>query len=318
MLGQLRRNHFLQKSIGLTESSYLVIMNSTGSISQLRKNLKLHREAGKTIGLVPTMGNLHDGHIHLVRESLKQNDYTVVSIFINPMQFNPNEDLATYPRSVDQDKEKLSAAGCDFLFIPSAQEIYPEDINSHTQVMVPDLSDMLCGKTRPGHFEGVTTIVIKLLNIINPDAAYFGLKDYQQYLIVKRMTKDLEINTRIVGLETIRDAGGLALSSRNSFLSDIDINKARQLYRSLRDAADALNRSDLQFSDLEKQSCKDLRDAGLTPEYFSICNSTTLEPATIGNIDFVIVAAVYIGSVRLIDNIRVSLTDTRQKSRVIE
>ena len=293
-------------------------MNSTGNISQLRKNLKLQREAGKTIGLVPTMGNLHDGHLHLVRESLKKNDYTIVSIFINPMQFNPNEDLAIYPRTVDEDKEKLLATGCDFLFIPPAQEIYPEDLNSHTQVVVPNLSNILCAKTRPGHFEGVSTIVIKLLNIINPDVAYFGLKDYQQYLIVKKMAKDLEIDTRIIGLETIRDAGGLALSSRNCFLSEIEIDKARQLYRSLQDAADAIFRSEVKFSDLEKQSYSDLQDAGLTPDYFSICNSKTLKPATDEDIDLVIIAAAYVGSVRLIDNIRVSLDHTKQKSRVIE
>ena len=293
-------------------------MNSTGNINQLRKDLKLQKEAGKTIGLVPTMGNLHDGHLHLVRESVKQNDYTIVSIFINPMQFNPNEDLAIYPRTVDEDKDKLLAAGCDFLFIPPAQEIYPEDLNSHTQVIVPNLSEILCAKTRPGHFEGVSTIVIKLLNIINPDVAYFGLKDYQQYLIVKKMTKDLEINTRIIGLETIRDAGGLALSSRNCFLSEIEIDKARQLYRSLQDAADALFRNEVKFSDLENKSCKGLQDAGLTPDYFSICNSKTLEPATIEDIELVIIAAAYVGSVRLIDNIRVSLGHIKQKSRVIE
>ena len=209
-------------------------MNSTGNIYKLRTSLEPYKKAGKTIGLVPTMGNLHDGHIHLVRESLEKNDYTVVSIFINPLQFNPNEDLETYPRTIKEDKEKLLACGCDFLFTPTTQDIYPRTPYPHTQIKVPGLSDILCGLERPGHFEGVCTVVTKLLNIVRPNNAYFGLKDYQQYLIVKKMTKDLEIDTRIVGLEIIRDANGLALSSRNSFLSDKEICKARQIYLSLK------------------------------------------------------------------------------------
>ena len=279
-------------------------MNSTDNIDQLRKSLKLHRDAGKTIGLVPTMGNLHEGHLSLVQESSKHNDYTVVSIFINPMQFNPSEDLTTYPRTLDEDKEKLLSAGCDFLFIPTAHEIYPEELNSHTKVIVPELSLKLCGKTRPGHFEGVTTIVIKLLNVVNPDVAYFGLKDYQQYLIVKKMTKDLEIDTQIVGLEIVRDTGGLALSSRNSALSEIEIDKARQLYRSLRKVARALHQREFKFSKLEKQASREVQEAGLTLDYFAICNSETLEPATPKDSNFIVLAAAYIGKVRLIDNIR--------------
>ena len=163
-------------------------MNSTGNINELRTSLELLKKNGKTIGLVPTMGNLHDGHINLVKESLEKNDYTVVSIFVNPLQFNPNEDLETYPRTIEEDKEKLLACGCDFLFIPTTQEFYPETLYPHTQVKVPGLSDILCGLERPGHFEGVCTVVTKLLNIVSADNAYFGLKDYQQYLVVKKMT----------------------------------------------------------------------------------------------------------------------------------
>ena len=263
----------------------------------------------RPIALIPTMGNLHDGHMHLVRESLKQNDYTVVSIFINPMQFNPSEDLATYPRSVDQDKEKLSAAGCDFLFMPSAQEIYPEDINSHTQVIVPDMSDMLCGKTRPGHFEGVTTIVIKLLNIINPDIAYFGLKDYQQYLIVKKMTKDLEINTRIVGLETIRDPGGLALSSRNNYLSDDERQKAPQLYAALQTASRSIMNGDRNFSQLCQLASEQLSQQGFNVDYFDIRDQHTLEllDDDSSNKDIAILAAAKLGVTRILDNLKISL-----------
>ena len=284
-------------------------MNSTGNINELRTSLELVKKAGKTIGLVPTMGNLHDGHINLVQESLEKNDYTVVSIFVNPLQFNPNEDLETYPRTIEEDKEKLLACGCDFLFIPTTQEFYPETLYPHTQVKIPGLSDILCGLERPGHFEGVCIVVTKLLNIVNPDNAYFGLKDYQQYLIVKKMTKDLMIDTRIVGLEIVRDAGGLALSSRNGFLSDHELQKARQIYHSLQKTAKRIYRSEAKFRDLETLAHQELLDAGLTPEYFVIRNSESLKSATPEDPNLIILVAASLGSVRLIDNIRISLAD---------
>ena len=284
-------------------------MNSTGNINELRTSLELLKKAGKTIGLVPTMGNLHDAHINLVKESLEKNDYTVVSIFVNPLQFNPNEDLETYPRTIEEDKEKLLACGCDFLFIPTTQEFYPDTLYPHTQVKAPGLSDILCGLERPGHFEGVCTVVTKLLNIVNPDNAYFGLKDYQQYLIVKKMTKDLMIDTRIVGLEIVRDAGGLALSSRNGFLSDHELQKARQIYHSLQKTAKRIYRSEAKFRDLETLAHQELLDAGLTPEYFVIRNSESLKSATPEDPNLIILAAARLGSVRLIDNIRISLAD---------
>ena len=258
---------------------------------------------------VPTMGNLHDGHINLVKESLEKNDYTVVSIFVNPLQFNPNEDLETYPRTIEEDKEKLLACGCDFLFIPTIQEFYPETLCPHTKVKVPGLSDILCGLERPGHFEGVCTVVTKLLNIVHPDNAYFGLKDYQQYLIVKKMTKDLMIDTRIVGLEIVRDADGLALSSRNGFLSDHELHKARQIYRSLQKTAKRIYLREAKFQDLEKLAHQELLDAGLTPEYFVIRNSESLKSATPEDPNLIILVAATLGSVRLIDNIRISLAD---------
>ena len=293
-------------------------MDLSHSIVHLKSKLKPHYGAGKTIGLVPTMGNLHDGHMCLVQESLKDNDCTVVSIFINPLQFNPDEDLATYPKTLDEDTKKLRESGCHYVFIPDTQEIYQGNIDSHTQVYVPGLSKLLCGKTRPGHFEGVATIVNKLLNIVRPHNAYFGLKDYQQFLIVKRMVSDLQIGTRIVGLDTIRDPGGLALSSRNSFLSELEIQKARQLYSSLKQVASALDQGESNFLDLEKQAYNRLTVAGLNPDYFSICNSETLMPATAADLDIVILAAAYLGSVRLIDNLHVSLAPQTQATQVIE
>tara|TARA_B100001939_G_scaffold345696_1_gene362864 strand:- start:371 stop:1228 length:858 start_codon:yes stop_codon:yes gene_type:complete len=282
-------------------------MNSTGNINELRTSLELLKKNGKTIGLVPTMGNLHDGHINLVKESLEKNDYTVVSIFVNPLQFNPNEDLETYPRTIEEDKEKLLACGCDFLFTPTTQEFYPETLYPHTQVKVPGLSDILCGIERPGHFEGVCTVVTKLLNIVSADNAYFGLKDYQQYLVVKKMAKDLAINTRIVGLEIVRDSDGLALSSRNSFLSDEEICKARQIYRSLQNTAKRIKQSGVTFLDIEKLAYQELQDAGLTPDYFAICNSESLKPATSEDRNLIILAAARVGSTRLIDNIQISI-----------
>ena len=291
-------------------------MNSTGNIHELRKNLEPHKRAGETIGLVPTMGNLHNGHISLVKESVDKNDHTVVSIFVNPIQFGANEDLDTYPRTLEKDKEKLLSCGCDFLFTPTTQDIYPETLYPHTQVKVPDLSNSLCGLERPGHFEGVCTVVTKLLNIINPNNAYFGLKDYQQYLIVEKMTKDLNIDTQIVGLEIVRDDGGLALSSRNNFLSELEIRKARQIYRSLQKTAKLINHSDVKFQDLEKLAIQELRDAGLTPEYFAICNSETLKSASPKDTNLVILTAAHLGSIRLIDNIRISVVNDKRLSSI--
>jgi pantoate--beta-alanine ligase len=273
-------------------------------ISGLRSALQGHRRNGQSIGLVPTMGNLHAGHISLINAARAASDIVVATIFVNPLQFGPREDLSRYPRTFQADCEALEAAGCDYLFAPQPGEIYPQGTNGQTVVTIPHISKLHCGQSRPGHFDGVSTVVCKLFNIVQPDRAWFGLKDYQQFHIISSMVRDLNIPVELVGMPIIRETNGLAMSSRNGYLTDVEKGLATALYRNLQDAAEAIAQG-MDFRNAEQHALQRLQAAGMTPDYFTVCDGATLLPAT-GTEEFlVILAAAWIGTTRLIDNIEI-------------
>ena len=214
-------------------------MITSAHIDDIRTQVRAWRAKGETVAFVPTMGNLHQGHITLVKEAAKKCDHVVVSIFVNPMQFGQNEDLDAYPRTLEADSQALTAAGAELLFTPTPAIIYPKGLAQQTYVEVPGISDVLCGASRPGHFRGVTTIVCKLFNIVQPDVAFFGNKDYQQLLVIRTMVEDLSLPIEIIGIDTIREASGLAMSSRNGYLSPTERTEAVQLSLALRSLAQA-------------------------------------------------------------------------------
>ncbi|MDA1371405.1 MAG: pantoate--beta-alanine ligase [Proteobacteria bacterium] len=277
------------------------------STAELREVLALQRLGGRSIGLVPTMGNLHSGHLKLVDSAVKQCDFVVSTIFVNPLQFGPNEDLEAYPRSLRDDQEKLISAACSCLFVPAEEELFGPERKDTTIISVPEMSEIYCGKSRPGHFDGVATIVCKLFNIVQPDKAFFGYKDYQQLLLIRRMTQDLSFDIEIVGIETARNASGLALSSRNSYLDREELATAAMLYHCLASAADAIINGSRDYLKLEKTATQKLSDAGFVVDYFSICNAENLVAASHQDRSLVILAAAILGSCRLIDNVQLQV-----------
>jgi len=275
--------------------------------TELRSILRNWRLQGKTIALVPTMGNLHRGHIRLVEKAGELADIVVSSIFVNPMQFGRNEDLDKYPRTPDADIEKLTAAGCALLFTPSVREMYPAGLDQHTVVSVPGVSEGHCGASRPGHFDGVATVVSKLFNLVQPDHAVFGLKDYQQFKVIRKMNADLCFGIQLTGVPTERDDNGLALSSRNGYLSAEQKQQALSIIRTLQDTAEHIRSGERDYITLEQQARSALESAGLRVNYFSICHADTLAAAQPDDKQLVILAAAYAGSTRLIDNIEIML-----------
>jgi pantoate--beta-alanine ligase len=273
----------------------------------LQALLATQRKSGRRIGLVPTMGNLHAGHLALVAEARMSCDFIVATLFVNPLQFGPQEDLSRYPRSFESDCAALQDAECDALFAPAAAHFYPEGLAAHTRISVPGVSALHCGASRPGHFDGVCTVVCKLFNMTQPDHAFFGLKDFQQFHLINCMVRDLQMPVQLHGLPTVREASGLALSSRNGYLSADERGQAPQLYATLQLLAWQLSAGEQNFQRLEEQARSMLESAGLRPDYVHICQRDTLLPATIGNTDLVILAAAFVGKTRLIDNILVSL-----------
>ncbi len=269
--------------------------------SELRKAIADWRLAGKRIAFVPTMGNLHAGHLKLVSEARQKADRVVVSIFVNPTQFGAGEDFETYPRTEREDQEKLETAGADLLFLPSVSEMYAPDVK--TVVSVAGLSELHCGVSRPGHFNGVATVVCKLFNLVQPDIALFGLKDFQQLAMIRTMVRDLDFPVEIVGVDTVREPNGLAMSSRNGYLSTEEIKVAPKLYESLCSARDAVLSGKQAYADIEIQAMLALREAGFQPDYFSICRNNDLKKAGSEDKDLVILAAAKLGRTRLIDNI---------------
>jgi pantoate--beta-alanine ligase len=263
--------------------------------------------ASGTLGFVPTMGNLHAGHLALVARARAEHDLVVVSIFVNPLQFGANEDLDAYPRTLDADSSALIDAGCDVLFLPSAEELYGDNMKASTRVRVPELGTDYCGASRPGHFDGVTTVVAKLFNIVQPDAAYFGLKDYQQFSIIRKMVFDLAMPVVLHGVDTVRESSGLALSSRNGYLTPEQKTLAPLLYQTIRSIGEALAAGEKDFMRLTQMGKQQLQEAGFQPDYLAIANATSLRPAMKEDTHLVILVAAFLGSTRLIDNLRISL-----------
>jgi len=272
------------------------------TIPEMKEAVRERKSQGMSVGFVPTMGYLHDGHLSLVQESLKRTDSTVVSVFVNPAQFGPKEDFKEYPRDLKRDAEILERMGVNFLFAPDAGEMYPEGYK--TYVKVHDLQDRLCGRSRPGHFRGVCTVVLKLFNIVNPDISFFGQKDAQQAIILKRMAKDLNLDVKIDVLPIVREGDGLALSSRNTHLNPEERKAAVSLSRSLKEAQMMTESGE---RDTEKIIQRMREIIGKEPlaeiDYIDIVDMNGLEPIKKIDKEALIALAVFIGKVRLIDNI---------------
>ncbi len=278
-------------------------MRIVTTITDLRGQIKQWQQTGESIALVPTMGNLHEGHQQLVRTARKTADRVVVSIFVNPTQFGEGEDFAAYPRTEREDWEKLHENTVDLLFLPAVQEIYPPGCN--TFITVNGISDLHCGASRLGHFSGVATIVCKLFNMVLPDFALFGEKDWQQLAVIRCMVRDLNIPVAIVAVPTVREADGLAMSSRNAYLTPAQRRRAPKLYQSLLDAREMLVSGAMDFPVIEQQQVQFLAEAGFQPDYFSICFADNLLPAARFDRDLVILVAAKLGKARLIDNVQV-------------
>ncbi|GHD17459.1 pantothenate synthetase [Halioglobus japonicus] len=282
-------------------------MRTYNNAAQLQAALGKLRREGQTIAFVPTMGNLHEGHLDLVRKARTLCDIVVVSIFVNPLQFGANEDLDAYPRTMAADKEKLFSEGAQVLYAPGVEDIYPEGMAAQTVVQVPDLGDTLCGSSRPGHFDGVTTVVNKLFNIVQPDVAAFGEKDFQQLSIVRKMVRDLCMPVKVVGVPTRRDEDGLAMSSRNGYLTGVEREIAPLLHETLNNCREAIACGFDNFLQLESHARMKLLQAGFEPDYFAIRDARTLRAVTEYSEEIAILAAARLGSTRLIDNVRLSL-----------
>jgi pantoate--beta-alanine ligase len=277
-------------------------------IGALRAQVREWRAAGARIGFVPTMGSLHEGHMSLLVAARQRADRVIASVFVNPLQFGPGEDFERYPRTPDDDSKLLAAGGCDLLFLPGVDEIYP-DGPSATRVSVPSLSGILCGAVRPGHFDGVATVVAKLFGIVQPDLAVFGEKDYQQLAIIRRMTADLDLPVQIVAAPTVRAIDGLAMSSRNRYLSAADRATAPQLHAALLAATTRIGTGERDYSLLEDQGMSVLSAAGMQPDYFAVRDAATLMTPDGTTREIVALAAARLGKARLIDNLRVALPD---------
>jgi len=282
-------------------------MKIISAISEMKNLVSSLKKSGKTISFIPTMGNLHHGHVSLVERARKENDIVVVSIFVNPTQFGPNEDFNNYPRTLEEDLNKIKEAGCDIVFTPEVLEMYPveeKQANSNrTFVSGSQKSEVLCGKFRPGHFNGVLTVVLKLLNISMPDKAYFGLKDYQQFILIKDMVKELALDVEVIGCPIIRDKDGLALSSRNSYMSAEQKKKALSLSKSLSSMKNAFKEGERDKQKLKGLGLSVMLDNDINVQYVEIVDAQTLMSVERANEGHLVAVAGYCGDTRLIDNI---------------
>jgi pantoate--beta-alanine ligase len=282
-------------------------MNTVKSVRELRAAVAQARAEGKQIAFVPTMGNLHAGHAALVEKAAQRADFVVASIFVNPLQFGPNEDLDKYPRTLSADQDKLVEAGCHLLFTPDVAEMYPHGMDLQTRVSVQGVSEGLCGASRPGHFEGVATVVSKLFNMVQPDLAIFGQKDFQQLAVIRTLVRDLNMPIQIIGEPTVRADDGLALSSRNGYLSAAQREAAPLLYRSLQTMAQAIQAGERDYPKLIAAAQAQHSAAGFRPDYLQVCEANGLSPATADDRQLVILLAAFAGNTRLIDNLAFDL-----------
>lgn len=272
-------------------------------ITSLRDVLGEARKAGKRIGFVPTMGNLHKAHLALVEQVKQHCDIVVASIFVNRLQFGLNEDWDKYPRTLNADAEKLRTVGCSYLFCPEEQEVYPNGMDTQARVIVPTMANVLCGASRPGHFEGVTTVVSKLFNIVQPDVAIFGLKDFQQLAIIRRMVEDLCIPVEILAGDIVRENDGLAMSSRNGFITLEERPKVKCLHDVLSWVREQVRQGSQDFLSLERKAIKQIEAAGFKSDYLTVCNVKTLQPAASDDAKIIVLGAMYTQNARLIDNV---------------
>jgi pantoate--beta-alanine ligase len=279
-------------------------MLTATTIAEVRAHMARWHEAKQRVVFVPTMGNLHAGHVSLIQAARRHGQRFVASIFVNPMQFGPNEDFAHYPRTPTQDARMLAEAGCDLMFSPEVGEIYPNGSANATRIEVPGISNILCGEFRPGHFEGVATVVAKLFHIVDPDVAIFGEKDFQQLTVIRRMVADLCLRVEIVGAPTVREEDGLAMSSRNQYLTPEQRKLAPSIYRQLQQAVAALGSGVREFAHIEGTGRAALDGAGFRTDYFSVRDARTLAPAQPDTRHFVVLTAARLGKARLIDNLQ--------------
>ncbi|MGF1752713.1 pantoate--beta-alanine ligase [Vibrio makurazakiensis] len=277
-------------------------MQNFAEIAALREQIKLYKRDGRSIAFVPTMGNLHEGHLTLVRKAREHADIVVVSIFVNPMQFDRTDDLNNYPRTLEADLNKLTGEGVELVFTPTPEVMYPEGLDKQTFVEVPSLSHMLEGASRPGHFRGVATIVTKLFNIVQPDFACFGEKDFQQLAVIRQMTLDLAMDIEIVGVPTVREMDGLAMSSRNSNLTIDERQRAPVLARTMRWISSAIRGGRNDYASVIEDATDQLRAADLQPDEIFICDARTLQAITAESNQAVILMSAFLGKTRLIDN----------------
>ncbi len=278
------------------------------TISEIRRLVAAYKQEGKTIGFVPTMGNLHQGHLELVKMALSKSDIVICSIFVNPLQFGEGEDFEQYPRTLDKDAQKLKLAGCHIVFAPAVDEMYPHSKGSgcdQSQIIIPDISDILEGAARPGHFTGVATVVAKLFNMVQPDKAVFGIKDYQQLQVIKCFVQDLCFPVEILSHSIVRESNGLAMSSRNAFLSAEQKQQAAAIYQALKHIESQIHKGIRDYAALQQQAEKQLNIQGFRTDYISIRDVDLNMPETESK-KLVILAAVYLGNTRLIDNLQIS------------
>jgi pantoate--beta-alanine ligase len=280
-------------------------LDTVTTIAAVREHVHGWSREGLRIAFVPTMGNLHPGHVSLIEAARRHGQRFIASIFVNPMQFGPNEDFAHYPRTPRDDARMLEDAGCSLMFMPDVAEIYPHGAERATRIEVPGLSRILDGEFRPGHFEGVSTVVAKLFHIVEPDVAVFGEKDFQQLTVIRRMVADLCMPVEIVGAPTVRDADGLAMSSRNQYLTAAERARAPEIYKALLAAAGRLQAGDVDITGIERAGFQALESAGFQPDYFSVRQAHDLGTATAATRHLVILTAARIGKARLIDNVQV-------------
>lgn len=273
------------------------------TIPLLRREVRRWRQEGKRIALVPTMGNLHEGHMTLVNEARTRADVVIVSVFVNPTPFDRPDDLARYPRTLQEDCEKLNRHGVELVFAPAAEEIYPQGVGQQTYVDVPALATILEGENRPGHFRGVATTVSKLFNLVQPNLACFGEKDYQQLRLIRQLVTDMDYGIEIVGVPTVRSADGLALSSRNDDLDSDERRLAPRLYNIMMQLAEQLENGERNLDELLEQCAGRLRQAGFCPDALFIRDADTLGEVNVDTRTAVVLIAAWLGQVRLIDNV---------------